>query len=55
MHFERQNAFQNALNFIFFPEKKLAKMCVPTLPTFFYPFPETQLLFYLALASLDVY
>ena len=39
----------------FFQKKKLAKMCVPTLPTFFYPFPETQLLFYLALASLDVY
>ena len=44
---------------IFFPENFFSKnVCAygkPTLPTFFYPFPETQLLFYLALASLDVY
>ena len=25
MHFERRNAFQNAYNYIFFPEKKIIK------------------------------
>ena len=48
MHFKRQNAFQNALNYIFskmpfkmhkiyhFPEKKLIKnICVPTIPKIF--------------------
>ena len=34
MHFDRQNAFQNALNYIF-PEKEIKKKnCVPTLPKF---------------------
>ena len=32
MHFERQNAFQNAYNYIFSRKKILKKICVPTLP-----------------------
>ena len=49
MHFERQNAFQNALNYIFFPEKKLLKKktSVPNLPC--YPKHTHNKLFYLAL------
>ena len=45
MHFERLNAFQNAKNNIFFPEKKI---CVPTLKIF-RPVTQNTFFFYLAL------
>ena len=32
MHFEKQNAFSNAKNYIFFQKKKLIKKIVLTLP-----------------------
>ena len=44
MHFERQNAFQNALNNIFFSRKKnIKKLCVPTLPKIFRPVTQNTL------------
>ena len=48
MHFERQKpfTFQNALNYILFPEKKIIKkMCVPTLPKIFKPVTRNTLIF----------
>ena len=36
MHFERQDAFQNAIKLISF-QKKVKKICVPTLPKIFRP------------------
>ena len=44
MYFERQNAFQNSLNYFSFPEK----ICVPTLPKISDLLPETHLFFFLA-------
>ena len=46
MHFERQNAFQNAKNYIFFPEKKINRkyVCLPYLK-FADPLPKTHLFF----------
>ena len=50
MHFERQNAFQNAQNYIFFQQKKNKNICVPTLPKIFRPVtPKHTYFFYLAL------
>ena len=39
MHFERQNAFQNAKKIVFISKKKKnkQKICVPTLPKIFRP------------------
>ena len=46
MHFERQNAFQNALNYIFSRKKKqLKKTCVPTLPKIFISVTRNTLIF----------
>ena len=66
MHFERQNAFQNAgkniilcilkgkmpfkmHKIMFFPEKKLKKICVPiaTLPKIFRPVTRNTLIFFI--------
>ena len=44
MYFERQNAFQNSLNYFSFPEK----ICVPTLPKISDLLPETHFFFFLA-------
>ena len=51
MHFERRNAFQNALNYIFYQEKIIIKknyVCLPYLKLSDL-LPETYLFFYLAL------
>ena len=50
MHFERQNAFQNAENYIFCQKKNDQKryVCLPYLK-FSDPLPETHLFLYLAL------
>ena len=43
MHFERPNAFQSALNYIFFQNKK----CVPTLPKLLRPVTQNTLIFFI--------
>ena len=42
MHFERQNAFQNAYFIFFFFFRNKIKIFVPTLPKIFRPVPETH-------------
>ena len=49
MHFERQNAFQNASNHIIFQKKKI---CVPTLPKMFRPVTRNTLIFLFGLDNL---
>ena len=49
MHFERRNAFQNVLNYIYFQKKIIKKNTrVPTLPKIFRPITPNTLILYLA-------
>ena len=45
MRFERRNAFQNALNYIFSRKKILKKIFVPTLPKIFRPVTQNTFIF----------
>ena len=46
MYFERQNAFKNILNYIFFQKKKkYIYICVPTQPIIFRPVTQNTLIF----------
>ena len=45
MHFERRNAFQNALNYIFSEIKIIKKLSLPTLPKIIRPVTQNTLIF----------